>query len=137
MQARELEASNEAIFRAAYSFTPSQHPAGFEGIALDSAGRDRADLVADLVSYAVGCMFGRYSLDIPGLVLSDQGATLQDYLARVPSPTFTPDADNVVPIVDGDWFEDDILGRFRQFLRVAFGEEHFEANFGSSPSHSE
>lgn len=84
--------------------------------------------VRQVVSYAVGCMFGRYSLDEPGLVLADQGATLQDYLAKVPSPTFEPDADNVIPIVDGDWFEDDIVERFRQFLRVAFGEQHFEEN---------
>ena len=73
-------------------------------------------------------MFGRYSLDEPGLILADQGATLQDYLAKVPTPTFTPDADNVIPIVDGDWFEDDIVERFRQFLRAAFGEQHFEEN---------
>ena len=73
-------------------------------------------------------MFGRYSLDEPGLILADQGATLQDYLAKVPSPTFTPDEDNVIPIVDGDWFEDDIVARFRQFLRAAFGEQHFEEN---------
>lgn len=85
-------------------------------------------VVADFLSYAVGCMFGRYSLDEPGLILADQGATLQDYLAKVPSPTFEPDADNVIPIVDGDWFEDDIVERFRQFLRVAFGEQHFEEN---------
>ena len=73
-------------------------------------------------------MFGRYSLDEPGLILADQGATLQDYLAKVPAPTFTPDKDNVIPIVDGDWFEDDIVARFRQFLRAAFGEQHFEEN---------
>ena len=73
-------------------------------------------------------MFGRYSLDEPGLILADQGATVQDYLAKVPSPTFAPDKDNVIPIVDGDWFEDDIVARFRTFLRVAFGEQHFEEN---------
>ena len=73
-------------------------------------------------------MFGRYSLDEPGLILADQGATLQDYLAKVPNPTFMPDKDNVIPIVDGDWFEDDIVARFRQFLRAAFGEQHFEEN---------
>lgn len=84
--------------------------------------------IADLVSYAVGCMFGRYSLDEPGLILADQGATVQDYLAKVPQPTFAPDADNVLPIVDGEWFEDDIVARFRQFLRAALGEEHFEEN---------
>lgn len=86
------------------------------------------DLVLSLVSYAVGCMFGRYSLDAPGLILADQGATVQDYLMKVPSPTFMPDTDNVIPIVDGDWFEDDIVERFRQFLRAAFGEEHFAEN---------
>lgn len=84
--------------------------------------------VLDLISFAVGCMFGRYSLDEPGLILADQGATLHDYLVKVPTPTFTPDADNVIPIVDGDWFEDDIMERFRHFLRVAFGEQHFEEN---------
>lgn len=86
--------------------------------------------VVDLVSYAVGCMFGRYSLDRPGLILADQGATLQDYLEKVPDPRFVPDEDNVIPIVDGDWFEDDIVGRFRQFLRVTFGDKNFEENIG-------
>ncbi len=84
--------------------------------------------IVDLVSYAVGCMFGRYSLDKPGLILGDQGSTLQDYLAKVPSPTFMPDLDNVIPFVDDGWFEDDIVERFRQFLRAAFGTEHFEQN---------
>jgi len=85
-------------------------------------------LARNLVSYFVGCLLGRYSLDEPGLILADQGDTLQEYLAKVPMPTFAPDRDNVIPIVDGDWFEDDIVARFRQFLRVAFGEQHFEEN---------
>jgi hypothetical protein len=84
--------------------------------------------IVDLISYAVGCMFGRYSLDEPGLILADQGSTVEDYLAKVPSPTFMPDKDGVIPIVDGDWFEDDIVSRFRAFLRAAFGDEHFEKN---------
>lgn len=84
--------------------------------------------IVDLISYAVGCMFGRYSLDAPGLILGDQGATLDDYLEKVPHPTFTPDKDNVIPIVDGDWFEDDIVERFRLFLRTVFGDQHFEEN---------
>ncbi len=53
---------------------------------------------------------------------------MQDYLSKVPSPSFPPDTDNVVPIVDGDWFEDDIVGLVRQFLRTAFGDRHFEEN---------
>jgi hypothetical protein len=84
--------------------------------------------IVDLISYAVGCMFGRYSLDEPGLILGDQGSTLDDYLAKVPHPTFIPVEDNVIPIVDGDWFDDDIVERFRLFLRTVFGEQHFEAN---------
>lgn len=94
---------------------------------------ERVDLAAEIISYAVGCMFGRYSLDEPGLILADQGATLQDYLAKVSisetiDVTFMPDADNVIPFVDDGWFEDDVVERFRQFLKVAFGTEHFEKN---------
>ncbi|PPI15569.1 restriction endonuclease [Rathayibacter sp. AY1D2] len=95
----------------------------------DDPEREAAhELVVDLISLAIGYMFGRYSLDEPGLILADQGATLRDYLARVPSPSFRPDTDNVIPFVDDGWFEDDIVDRFRQFLRSAFGAEHFEAN---------
>jgi hypothetical protein len=94
----------------------------------DYMNLQRSTDMRDLVSYSVGCMFGRYSLDEPGLILADLGSTLQDYLAMIPTPSFMPDRDNVIPIIDGDWFEDDIVTRFRQFLRVAFGEQHFEDN---------
>jgi type II restriction/modification system DNA methylase subunit YeeA len=87
-----------------------------------------ADTMRELVSYAVGCMFGRYALDKPGLILASQGETIEDYLKRVPEPSFPADDDNVIPMLDGDWFTDDIAERFRKFLRVAFGEEHYEAN---------
>ncbi len=87
-----------------------------------------ADTMRELVSYAVGCMFGRYSLDKPGLILANQGETLADYLAKVPQPSFPADDDNVIPLLDGDWFPDDITLRFRQFLRVAFGDAHYEDN---------
>lgn len=87
-----------------------------------------ADTMRELVSYAVGCMFGRYSLDKPGLILANQGEMLADYLAQVPQTSFPPDDDNVVPLLDGDWFPDDITLRFRQFLRVAFGDAHYEDN---------
>ncbi|KJF25087.1 BREX-1 system adenine-specific DNA-methyltransferase PglX [Rhodococcus sp. AD45-ID] len=101
---------------------------------------ERADLAAELISYAVGCMFGRYSLDAPALILAHQGATLRDYFAKVLTGstngvtgstsdiTFMPDADNVIPFVDDGWFEDDIVEQFRQFLKAAFAAEHFEEN---------
>lgn len=87
-----------------------------------------AETMAEFLHYAVGCMFGRYSLDEPGLILANQGETLAKYFARVPQPTFEPDADNVIPVLDGDWFADDIAERFRKFLRVTFGEAKFQEN---------
>jgi type II restriction/modification system DNA methylase subunit YeeA len=87
-----------------------------------------ADTMRELVSYAVGCMFGRYALDQPGLILANQGETIEDYLKQVPESSFPADVDNVIPMLDGDWFTDDIAERFRKFLRVAFGEEHYEEN---------
>ncbi|MFI8643914.1 BREX-1 system adenine-specific DNA-methyltransferase PglX [Pseudomonas iridis] len=88
----------------------------------------QADTMAELLSYAVACMFGRYSLDKPGLVLANQGATLNDYLRQVPAPSFMPDEDNVIPLLDGEWFADDVTERFRTFLRGTFGEENYEEN---------
>lgn len=86
------------------------------------------DVVKELISYAVGCMFGRYSLDKPGLILASQGETLDDYHAQIPNPSFEPDADNVIPVTETDCFEDDIVTRFRRLLSVAFGKENLAAN---------
>lgn len=86
------------------------------------------DVVKELISYAVGCMFGRYSLDKSGLILASQGETLDDYHAQIPNPSFGPDADNVIPVTETDCFEDDIVTRFRRFLTVAFGKENLAAN---------
>ncbi|MCF5097816.1 MAG: type II restriction endonuclease subunit M [Pseudomonadales bacterium RIFCSPLOWO2_12_60_38] len=88
----------------------------------------QADTMREFLSYAVGCMFGRYSLDKPGLLLANLGETLVDYLRQVPEPRFMPDEDNVIPLLDGEWFADDVTERFRQFLRMTFGEQHYEEN---------
>ncbi|MGI6218144.1 MAG: restriction endonuclease, partial [Coriobacteriales bacterium] len=89
---------------------------------------DKERDVKSLISYAVGCMFGRYSIDADGLILADQGATVEDYLQKVPNSTFMPDDDNVIPILDTDWFEDDIVTRFYQFLAAAYGAEALDKN---------
>ena len=96
-----------------------------------SAERDAKmaeDVVKEIISYAVGCMFGRYSLDKPGLILASQGETIDDYHAQIPSPSFEPDADNVIPVTDEEWFEDDLVARFRTFLAVALDEQHVNEN---------
>lgn len=109
---------------------------------------DATEVMAQFVSYAVGCMFGRYSLDKQGLILANQGETLQDYLASVASTSlshrdqqetmsgrslseaeaYLPDDDNIIPVLDDEWFEDDIVGRFKEFLKVTFGTANFERN---------
>lgn len=103
---------------------------GNKGNDSDFTELQRLDLIKDFISYSVGCMFGRYSLDNEGIILSQQGSTLENYLVQNSIPSFIPDDDNVIPLIDfdGDWFEDDITERFKQFLKVTFGEEHFSEN---------
>ena len=90
--------------------------------------RLKTDTIKEFISYAVGCMFGRYSLDKPGLILANQGESLADYLKQIPQPAFTPDEDNVIPVLGEDWFDDDIVSCFNEFLKATFGEEHFIEN---------
>ena len=94
----------------------------------DAENRLQADTMKEFISYAVGCMFGRYALEKPGLILANAGETLEDYLRQIPEPSFLADDDNVIPILESEWFEDDIVGRFRRFLRTTFGNENFEEN---------
>jgi hypothetical protein len=104
---------------------------------------DAQEVFSQFISYAVGCMFGRYSLDKEGLILANQGETLEDYLSIIASenvianqeersgkqsPSFLPDSDNIIPVLDDEWFEDDIAGRFKEFLKVTFGKENLDKN---------
>lgn len=93
---------------------------------------DAREVMRQFVSYAVGCMFGRYSLDKEGLILANQGETLEDYIAKVgvseAELQFVPDEDNIIPILDDEWFKDDMVGLFNAFLKRSFGKENFEQN---------
>lgn len=81
-------------------------------------------VVKSLISYAVGCMFGRYSLDKPGLVYAGGEWDADNYR------TFAADKDAIIPISDNEYFNDDIVARFVEFIRTAFGadEKTLEAN---------
>ena len=111
----------------------------------------KADRVRDIksfISYAVGCMFGRYSIDAEGLIYAggdfkdkwkcedgqwkvrkivkdEEGKVVEDTWVNA---AFAPDMDNVLPITDDEYFEDDIVSRFVQFLKVTFGEDTLEEN---------
>lgn len=89
---------------------------------------DRVRDARSLISYGVGCMLGRYSTEAEGLVLADQGATLDDFRKKVPDVTFMPDADNVLPVLADEWFDDDVVTGFRVWLAHAFGKETLDEN---------
>lgn len=80
------------------------------------------DEIVSLVSYAVGCMFGRYSLDVDGLAYAGGEWDESKY------KTFIPDADNCIPITDEEYFEDDIVGLFCAWLKKVYGEDTLEEN---------
>ena len=85
----------------------------------------KAELVCDVksfISYAVGCMFGRYSLDTEGLAYAGGEWDNNKY------KTFIPDADDIIPICDEDYFEDDIVSRFIEFVRCVYGDDTLEEN---------
>lgn len=124
---QELETENNRLFIDAYGLKDELKPEVPEDQITLARADARKDMAA-FISYAVGCMFGRYSLDASGLILADAGATVADYLAKVTKPTFPPDEDGILPVLDGEWFPDDIVARFREFLKVTFGEENLETN---------
>lgn len=85
----------------------------------------KADLERDiksLISYAIGCMFGRYSLDTEGLAYAGGEFDWNKY------QSFIPDKDNIIPICDDEYFEDDIVGRFIKFIEVVYGESTLDEN---------
>lgn len=123
-----IEVEDKYVSVARIFDTADEIPESYKG---NKYVRTKRDEITSLISYAVGCMFGRYSLDADGLVLVDQGATVDDYLAKMPNPnhvTFMPDSDNVLPITDDEYFDDDIVRYFIDFVRTVYGKETLEQN---------
>ena len=82
----------------------------------------KADVVESFISYAVGCMFGRYSLDVEGLAYAGGDWDEGNY------STFFPDKDNILPITDEEYYEDDIVGLFVAFVKKVYGADTLEEN---------
>ena len=83
---------------------------------------DKEKNVKEFISYAIGCMFGRYSLDIDGIAYAGGEWDESKYMA------FIPDVDAIIPICDDEYFEDDIVGRFTQFVETVYGKDTLEEN---------
>jgi len=136
---QELETENNRLFIAAYGLDGELEPEVPEAQITLARAEARRDMAAFL-SYAVGCMMGRYSLVRPGLVLADAGSTMDDYCRIVgkdegkpeapADPNFIPDADGIIPVLDSEWFEDDIVARTKEFLCATFGEATLGENIG-------
>ena len=84
--------------------------------------RTMRDEIVSLISYAVGCMFGRYSLDVDGLAYAGGEWDASKY------KTIIPDSDNIIPICDDEYFDDDITGRFVEFVRKVYSDDTLEEN---------
>ena len=78
--------------------------------------------IKSFISYTIGCMFGRYSLDNEGLQFAGGKFDINKY------HKFIPDDDNIIPVLDSEYFEDDIVGKFIEFVKISFGEETLEEN---------
>lgn len=120
----ELETFSNEIFIQAYGLEGElDHKVDDESVTLAIA--DPCFDAERLISYAIGCMMGRYSLDEPGLIYAHAGNIGFDATRY---KTFPADADGIVPITDEFWFEDDAANRVREFLRAVWGADTLDEN---------
>lgn len=118
---KEYEESINSIFIELYKLQDELIPDVLD----KNVSARKADVERDikgLISYAVGCMFGRYSLSKDGLVFTGELWNQNDF------EYYYPDVDNIIPITDDEYFSDDIVGRFCDWIRVVFGEKNLEEN---------
>lgn len=91
--------------------------------------RYQSDISVELISYTIGCQMGRYSLDREGLVYAHEGNKgFADLVAEGAYKTFPADSDGILPLMDDEWFEDDVTSRVKEFVRTVWGEEHLQEN---------
>ncbi|HGY9287187.1 TPA: BREX-1 system adenine-specific DNA-methyltransferase PglX [Escherichia coli] len=102
----------------------------YNSIDLDNINeRFQSDTLTEAISYIIGCMMGRYSLDREGLVYAHEGNKgFADLVAEGAYKTFPADSDGILPLMDDEWFEDDVTSRVKEFVRTVWGEEHLQEN---------
>ncbi|EES0912863.1 BREX-1 system adenine-specific DNA-methyltransferase PglX [Escherichia coli O13/O135:H23] len=89
----------------------------------------RSKYFTDLISYLIGCMMGRYSLDREGLVYAHEGNKgFAELVTEGAYQTFPADEDGILPLMDSDWFDDDVTARVKEFVCTVWGEEHLQEN---------
>lgn len=89
-------------------------------------------IIKQFISYAVGCMMGRYSIDKPGLILANQGDGVKEYETLVPNSRFEIDDDGIIPLMASNSdFADNATVRFKKWLTVVLGEERLVENLNT------
>ena len=117
----ENEVKLDQIYQSIYTFDDSDVvPRTMNDITVCDTTQEY--LIKSLISYAVGCIMGRYSLDHVGLIYAGGQWDLNEY------NRFIPDKDGIIPISDDEYFEDDIVGLFVKFISIVYGEETLESN---------
>lgn len=123
-QMRSLEEQVNTVVLTALDLTGELSAAVPEGRVTLYCSDQRED-IARLVSYSIGCMMGRYSLDEPGLIYAHSGNNGFDFRQY---KTFAPDQDGIIPVTETTWFDDDAANRLTEFVSVAWPKEHLEEN---------
>ncbi len=120
-QLKENEEELNSIFIGIYGLQEELTPeVGDRDVTIRKADLERD--IRSFVSYAIGCMLGRYSLDVDGIAYAGGEWDASKYR------TVFPDKDNVIPITDEEYFDDDIVSRFVRFVKVVYGEDTIEEN---------
>lgn len=145
LEMKQLEEDNNNIFSSQYHLNNEQvssvcidditltiNPAYRYGEKLSTDEllyRFQDDSVKELVSYSIGCMMGRYSLDTPGLVYAHAGNQgFAELVTEGTYETFPADSDGILPLTGQEWFADDATNRFREFVHTVWGEDHLQEN---------
>lgn len=145
IELKKLETENNRIFIEAYGLQDELTPEvplkeitltcnphyRYGGDLTDQEREDRlqSETIAELLSYAIGCMMGRYSLDREGLVYAHAGNEgFADLVAEDAYKTFAADDDGILPLTEQEWFSDDVTNRISEFVHTVWGEQHLEEN---------
>ncbi|HGZ1967897.1 BREX-1 system adenine-specific DNA-methyltransferase PglX [Escherichia coli] len=136
----DREESNNSLFITAWGLSSEiTHKVDYKNISLncndhylygyESFAKRNSDIISNFLSYTIGCQMGRYSLDREGLVYAHEGNKgFADLVAEGAYKTFPADSDGILPLMDDEWFEDDVTSRVKEFVRTVWGEEHLQEN---------
>lgn len=136
----DREESNNSLFITAWGLSSEiTHKVDYKNISLncndhylygyESFAKRNSDIISNFLSYTIGCQMGRYSLDREGLVYAHEGNKgFADLVAEGAYKTFPADSDGILPLMDDEWFEDDVTSRVKEFVRTVWGDEHLQEN---------